>query len=639
MQRRSRFLALSVVCVVLLGLLVGTQVCAETLKEKVKEFDLKNGMKFLVVERHEAPVVFCAIVFDVGSANERNNITGISHLLEHMMFKGTEMMGTKNYKKEIPYIEKTDELGERTIELRKAMDEWRYETFRAFANQVIAGFSEEEKEQIGANKYEQNRLLAEKIRAMGMLPDSLTSVEYLIEDRGMNYLEMFIEHELAWGEISKLLDEQRQYIISEELWEYYMNNGSRFLNAGTSNDFTVYFVYLPANRLELWMTMESDRMDTPIFREFWSERDVVMEERRLSENDPDDVLSESFYSVAFTASPYKWPVLGWMSDLLTIDREELVEYHRVHYAPNNAVAVVVGDIDVKKVKKMAKKYFEPIPAQDPPPPVETREPEQQGERRVVVEHTANPRLMIGFHKPTFPHPDAVTTLLVNNVLSEGRTSRLYKSIYEEQELTARPVSVYTGPGDRYDNLLILSAEPQQPHTLEEVEAAILEELEKLKTEPVTDRELQRIKNQIDAMQIRQLGSNLGIAFTIAMGQLYLGDYKGLFELYDRVKAVTKEDVMSYAEKYFTPKNRTVGYRVKVEEEGKEGGEADDEAAAREVIMKYIQSLSQDEQMQIYQKFQQLRSPEEQKAFGMEIYERAKAAGFVKEKEEKKEEKQ
>ncbi|UCF05822.1 MAG: insulinase family protein [bacterium] len=640
MQRRSRFLALSVVFVVLLGLLMGTPVYAETLMEKVKEFDLKNGMKFLVVERHEAPVVFCAIVFDVGSANERNNITGISHLLEHMMFKGTEMMGTKNYKKEIPYIEKTDELGERTIELRKAMDEWRYEKFRAFANQVIAGFSDEEKEAVGANKYEQNRLMAEKIRAMSALPDSLTSVEYLIEDRGVNYLEMFVEHEIAWGEISKLLDEQRQYIISEELWEYYMNNGSRFLNAGTSNDFTVYFVYLPANRLELWMTMESDRMDTPIFREFWSERDVVMEERRLSENDPDDVLRESFYSVAFTASPYKWPVLGWMSDLLTVDREELVDYHRIHYAPNNAVAVVVGDIDVGKVKKMAKKYFGPIPAQEPPPPVETREPEQQGERRVVVEHTANPRLMIGFHKPTFPHPDAVTTLLVNNILSEGRTSRLYKSIYEEQELTARPVRVYTGPGDRYDNLLVISAMPQQPHTLEEVEAAILDELEKLKTEPVTDRELQRIKNQIDAMQIRQLGSNLGIAFTIAMGQLYLGDYKGLFELYDRVKAVTKEDVMRYAEEYFMPKNRTVGYRVKVEEEeDEEGGGVDEEAAAREVIMKYVQSLSQDEQMQIYQKFQQLRSPEEQKAFGMELYERAKAAGFVKEKDEKKEEKQ
>ena len=279
---------------------------AETLEEKVNEFELENGMKFLVVERHEAPVAFCAIVFNVGSANEWPNVTGISHLLEHMMFKGSKNIGTTNYKKEIPYIEKTDELGEKTIDLRGRIGEWRFEAFKDFSKTVVAGFSEEEQAEVGTDKDKQNRLLIEKIRALEEMPEELSSRKYLLEQDGTDYLELYLEYEEAWGEIVRLTDEQRsKYIINNELWESYMNNGSRMLNAGTSNDFTVYFVYLPSNRLELWMNLESDRMDEPIFREFWTERDVVMEERRLSDNDPNDVLDEAFNSVAFTACPYK----------------------------------------------------------------------------------------------------------------------------------------------------------------------------------------------------------------------------------------------------------------------------------------------------------------------------------------------
>jgi predicted Zn-dependent peptidase len=604
---------------------------AQTLEEKVRELDLENGMKFLVVERHEAPVVMCAIIFNVGSANERPNITGISHLLEHMMFKGTEMMGTEDYKKDRQYVEKTDVLGEKTIALRKQIGEWRFKHFKDFSMQVIGAFTEEENERVGANVFEQNRLLVEKIRAMAPLPDSLTAVPKLVEDRGKNYLDLYLEYTAVWGEIMRLLDEQRAFMIKEELWETYMNNGSSFLNAGTSNDFTVYFVYLPSNRLELFMVMESDRMEMPIFREFWSERDVVMEERRLSENDPDDVLDEAFNSVAFTASPYNWPILGWMSDLQTIDRKELAAYHRTYYAPNNAVAVLVGDVDAAKVKKLAEKYFGKIPAQTPPPAVETREPEQRGERRIVVEHTANPKLMIGYHKPTFGHPDQAGFTVLEQILAGGRTSRLYKAVYEEKELTMEPPRVYTGPGDRYDNLLVFSAVPQQPHTLEEVEAAIYEEIEKLKAEPVTERELERVKNQIDAQQIRQMGSNIGTMFTIAMGQLYMGDYREIFRFYDEVKEVTEENLMDITDRYLTEKNRTVGHRIKVEEEKAKG--AGEEQIDQAVLRQYVMSLPPEEQMAIMQKFQSLRSETEQMAYAKELWERAKAAGFVKEEQE------
>jgi len=621
--KRTSFLFAAVLAALALVTIAQSPAVAQTLEEKVKEFTLKNGMKFLVVERHEAPVAFCAVAYDVGAANEKPNITGISHMLEHMMFKGTEMMGTKGYKKELPYIEKTDALGEKTIALRKEMGEWRFERFHAFSKQVLESFTKEERERIGSNKHEQTRLVAERIRAMGKLPDSLAGVPYLVEDQGVNYFDKYLEYEAAWGEISKLLDEQRQHIVKDELWEQFMNNGSRFLNAFTSNDFTVYLEYIPANRLELFMNLESDRMEKPVFREFWSERDVIMEERRLGENDPEEALGEAFYSVAFTASPYNWPVVGWMSDLQTIDRKELQEYHDTYYVPNNALGVVIGDVTVEQVQKLAERYFGPIKPQPEPPRVETREPEQRGERRIVVEHTANPKLMMGFHRPIYPNPDAAALDVLESILAGGRTSRLYKTIFEEQQLTADEVNVYDGPGNRYDNLLIVEAKPRAPHTLEEVEKAILSEIEKLKMEPVADRELERVKNQIDAGLIRSLGSNMGIAFRVAFGELFYGDYHAMFRSFERAKEVTPADIQRVANKYLTANNRTVGWRVQVEEDKKEG--AAEEEIDQQALMQYIQSLPQEERMEIIKKFQSLRTEAEQAAYGKELWERAKAA--------------
>jgi predicted Zn-dependent peptidase len=621
-SRRTTFLFAVVLAALSLVVLAQASAVAQTLEQKVKTFELKNGMKWLVVERHEAPVAFCAIGVNVGAANEWPNVTGISHMIEHMMFKGTEMMGTKNYKKEIPYIQKTDELGDKTIELRKELGEWRFARFQAFSKQVLESFTKEEKDRVGASKFEQNKLIVDKIRAMQKLPDSLATVQYLVEDQGVNYLNKYLDYMLAWGDIAKLLDEQRQYVVKDELWGQFMDNGSRFLNAFTSNDMTVFLEYLPANRLELFMDLESDRMATPVFREFWSERDVIMEERRLGENNPDEALSEAFYSVAFSASPYKCPVVGWMSDLQTIDRKELQQYHDMHYAPNNALGVVVGDVSLEQVQKLAEKYFGPIPPKPLPAPLETREPEQKGERRVVLEHTANPRLMIGFHKPIYPDPDAAALDVLESILAGGRTSRLYKSIYEEKQLTAEEPNVSDGPGQRYENLMVIEAAPRAPHTAEEVENAILAEIETLKKEPISDRELQRVRNQLDAGMIRSLGSNIGITFQVAFGQLFYGDYHAMFRSFDRTKLVTAADVQRVANKYLTPKNRTVAWRVQVEEAKKAGGE---EQIDRAALMKYVQTLPADEQQAIFQKFQSMKSDEERKAFGKELWERAKAA--------------
>jgi len=620
-SRGAPAVAASVVAALLLAAVALAPARAQTLEEKVQKFELKNGMKWLVVERHEAPVVFCAVAYNVGSSNEWPNVTGISHLTEHMMFKGTKMMGTKDYEKEIPYIEKTDELGEKTIALRKEMGEWRYEAFHNFAKDVIESFTEKEKEEIGADKYKRSRLLAEKIRSMPELPDSIASFPYLVEENGVNYLEKYLEYEEAWGEIARLLDEQRKYMVKDELWEQFMNNGARFLNAFTSNDVTVYLEYIPANRLELFMDLESDRMESPVFREFWSERDVVMEERRLSENDPDDALYEVFIGTAFMASPYRWPVVGWMSDLQTIDRKELQRYHDIYYIPNNAVGIVVGDVKLSAVKRLARKYFGRIPAGPEPPAVETREPEQRGERRVVLEHTANPALLIGYHKPIHPHPDAAALGVLESLLAGGRTSRLYKSVYEEKELTAEAPSVSSQPGERFDNLLVIEAKPKSPHTLEEVEEAILEEIEKLKTGPITDRELQRVKNQLDAEMIRALGSNFGIVSHVGFGELLYGDYHQTFRNLERMKEVTAEDVRRVARKYLTKSNRTVAYRIQVEKEGGAEEEID-----RKALMQYVMGLPEEERAEIFQKFQSMRSDAERQAYARELWERFKASG-------------
>jgi predicted Zn-dependent peptidase len=555
-----------VILLAILCLCFQTAVYAQTLEDRVKEFTLKNGMRFLVVERHEAPVVMSAIAFDVGSANDWPSMSGVSHLLEHMLFKGTRQIGTTNYTKEIPYIRKTDELGERTIALRKEIGEWRFKQFQAFERQSVAAFSDEEKKLIGTDQYKQIKLFVEKVRAMPTLPAMLASTPYLIADRGKNFLDRYLEYRLAWGEIKLLLDRQRRYIVTDELTELYTKNGADDWNAFTSYDYTMYFVYLPANKIELWMTMESDRMANPVFREFWPERDVVMEERRLGENDPDDVLREAFFSVAFSASPYKQPIIGWMSDILAIDRKQLTAYHRVYYAPNNAVAVIVGDVDLKTIKKMAQEYFEPIPAQPAPPAVETREPAQIGERRVVVEHTANPQLMIGYHKPGYPHPDDSTFQVLIRILASGRLSRLYKTVYEKKKLTAGPPWAYCGPGSRYDNLMIIGAEPRHPHTLEQIEAAIYEEIERLKKEPVADRELQRIKNQYEAWMIRRMGANTWIAFQLAYNQMTRGDYRAILNQVEMIKKVSAADVMEAAKQYLIERNRTVGYRIQVQKE-------------------------------------------------------------------------
>jgi len=612
-----RFLS-AMLCLLVLSAGAVAPALADTLEDKVTEFELDNGMKFIVIERHEAPVVFCAVGFKVGAIYERPGITGISHLLEHMLFKGTETIGTKDFDAEREFLAREDELAEASRDLMLEIGAWRLEYLDEYSTELTASMSDEDREAVGSDRGLELELLIEMLEERGPGED-LAALTGLLEDAGKDFFDLYLTLKGTEMELYDVMAEHRELIISNELWETYMNNGSRMLNAGTSNDGTFYFSYLPANRLELFMLIESDRMANPIFREFYTERDVVNEELRMSLNDPGDVLYYSFLSTAYTASMYGVPVLGWASDISMVTRADLQDYFDTNYAPNNAVGFFAGDVDPDELKKQAEKYFGKIERGADLPELITREPKQQGERRVVVKQDAKPSLMIGYHVPANPHPDSYALTALQSILSSGRTSRFYKDIYEEQGLTREAPGAWMGPGDRLDPLFTISADPKDPHTLAEVEAAIMAELERAKTEPVEMRELERVWNQNEAELVRAMGSNMGLAFRVGFYAAMRGDWRALMTDMERMKQVTPEDIMRVAEKYFTEENRTVAWLVETESED---GESEEEIDFRE-IMVWAQTLPEAEQMELMQKFQTLDDAGRQ-ALAQELWDRMKA---------------
>lgn len=469
---------------------------APGLRLPVVEHRLKNGMTFLVLRREGAPTVSFLTQFQVGSVDERPGITGIAHLLEHMLFKGSPTVGTKDYKAEQALFPRIDAVAD-------SLDRERNRGQPADTAAV--------------------RRLAARLRA--------------------------------------LEDSARRYVVSNEFDEILTRNGAVGLNAGTFNDGTVYFFSLPSNRVELWFALESDRMANPVLREFYTERDVVAEERRLrTETQPSGILNEEFLAAAFKAHPYGWPVVGHMSDIQNLKRGQVLEYFRRYYGPNNAVVAIVGDVDPERIVALAEKYFGKIPRGVDHAPVVTREPEQLGERRVVVEWDAQPQVRIGYHVPAVSHPDAPAITMLSAILTQGRTSRLFDRLVIRERKASQVSSEFT-PGSRYPPLLAFQLVPIQPTTTEELERIVYEELDRLKSEPPSEFEFQKIRNQVEAAQVRRLQSNFGIAFQLASSQALYGDWRETFRQLQRIQEVTPDDVMRVAQRYFTPQNRTVAVLV------------------------------------------------------------------------------
>ncbi len=495
--------------VVVLLLLLPVVVWAQ--KVEVREEVLANGMKLLMVERHDSPSVVCGWVAKVGSVNEAPGITGISHLFEHMMFKGTKTIGTKNY--------------ERDKEILARQDAVRAEMEKEYS------------------------LLRGKLRR-GEISGSI----YDPENATPRLKELK-------AELEKLYAQEKENIVKDELDQIYTREGASGLNAFTTEDQTVYFVTVPANKLELWFWLESDRLANPVFREFYSERDVVREERRLRvESTPLGKFAEQFDAMFWQSTPYHHPVIGWPADVESISRKQAEAYFATYYAPNNITAVLVGDFDPQKALELAHKYFGRIPrGPQEPPEVISEEIPQLAEKRFLAEADTNPEVHIRFHAVPFGHKDMYAFQLLADLLNR-RTGRLYKSLVEEKKIAVgEPYATFRPM--KYAGYFEVGAEVKEGVDPTAVEGALLAELERLAQEPVGETELQKVKNQQLANSFRRLQSNFFLMLQLALYDS-LGDWRFINEAPARVQAVTAQDIQQVAARTFTKENRNVAIYVR-----------------------------------------------------------------------------
>ncbi len=489
---------------------------------EVQEHTMPNGMRWLLVERHDAPTIAAGWVAHVGSVNERPGITGLSHFFEHMMFKGTRVIGTRDITADLQLIAAQEKLREdMRLELRQMRERQR----------------------------------------RGEIDDLAKP-----ENRPEEYQKLEKQFDL-------LVEKQRQIIVKDQLDEIYTRNGGEFLNAFTNEDMTGYFVRFPANRLELWAWLESDRLRSPVFREFYSERDVVFEERRLrTEATPLGKYEEEFNALFWQAHPYKWPVVGWASDIPAYTKAQADDYFATYYAPNNLTGILVGDFESGQVLPLLGRYFGRIPrGQKSPPEVVTEEPRQLGEKRYSAEAETSPTVRIWWHGVPFVHRDAAALDLLTDVLS-GRTGRLYKGLVLGRQLANQASASIDLK--KYAGLIQVEVGVKDGKSPAAAEAAVYEELDRLQEEAVPATELLKVKNQAKANAYRRLQSPTFVMFQL-MQYEGLGDWRHINTYADRLNAVSAQDLMRVAKAYLTKEGRTVGVFLRKQGEAP----ADPEVAA------------------------------------------------------------
>jgi predicted Zn-dependent peptidase len=473
-------------------------------KVPVVEKQLANGMRLLMVERHDEPLVSGGWVAHVGSSNERLGITGIAHLFEHMMFKGTPTIGTKDYKKDQEVMAAQEQL----------RDEMR----------------EEEK----------------KVRAAyrrGEIDDPFKP-----ENQTPRYRELE-------AQFNQLIVQQRDLMVKNEFDQIYGGAGGSGMNAFTTEDMTAYFVNVPANKIELWMWMESERILHPVFREFYAERDVVFEERRMrTDSTPLGKFTEQFNSMFWESSPYAWPTVGWPSDIPAISKAQADEFYSLYYSPQNISLILVGDFKTNAVEALARKYFERIPrGPKNPPDLVTMEVKQEAEKRMYAEAEANPQVEIQWHTVPFGHKDSYALEILGQILAT-RTGRLYKGLVLGEGVATQ---VYADQNSqKWAGNFNAGGEVREGHKPEEVEQGIYQQIEKLKTEPISAEELQKVKNNFAAAEFRRLSSDSAIRMYLILNDGE-GDWHEINEAGAKHQAVTAADVRRVARQFFTKENRAV----------------------------------------------------------------------------------
>ena len=457
------------------------------MEDKVTRFTLNNGLTFVVIERHQAPVASFVTMVDVGSVNEPAGLSGLAHMLEHMAFKGTSRIGTTDWEAEKLVLAK----------LEKAYVQWRQ---------------------------------AQKSKN----PD-----QEEIQELKKRFMD--------------LKAQAQAYVKPNEFASIIEAHGGTDLNAATSSEYTMYFCSLPANKAELWFSLESERLRDPVWREFFTEKEVVLEERRMRvDSSPIGRMMERLLAVSFVAHPYRQPVIGWESDIKAALPSDLTRLYEKYYVPANMVCAVAGDVQPEQIQAWAEKYFGSQPSDPVPAKIETREPKRLGTKEMEISSRAQPVLARTYPGLSRFDPQAPALDLASDILSQGRTSRLYSSLVQNQGLAAQ-VGTYSGyPADIDPGLFLLFAIPNSGVQLSELAQGVAEQLDRIRNSDVSQEELQRVKNRARAQLLRGLDSNLGLARTLAKAQLLEGDWREAFWNLEQLEAVRSEDIRKVAAKVLDP---------------------------------------------------------------------------------------
>jgi predicted Zn-dependent peptidase len=348
-----------------------------------------------------------------------------------------------------------------------------------------------------------------------------------------------------------------KFVIPNQFSEIAEQNGAVGLNASTAEDSTQFFWSMPSNRLELWAYLESSRIAHPVEREFYKERDVVQEERRMRiDSSPTGRMLEEFAATAYTAHPYRVPPVGWESEISQVTATEADAFHKKYYVPSNIVIAVVGDLKAADAMPMLERYFSTIPTGPKPEPMTTIEPPQTAEKSVVIKETTQPFFIEGYHRPDYRDPDDSVYDAITDIFSNGRTARLYRALVRDQQIAADAEGFSGYPGEKYPELFAVYAVPLPGHTPAQMREAIHKQLDLLKTTDITDAELERFKTRSRADLLRGLADNEGLAHQLAEYQTMYGDWRQLFRQLAQIDAVTKADVRRVANKIFLDSNRT-----------------------------------------------------------------------------------
>lgn len=451
---------------------------------KVKTFTLKNGMRVILYDRGEAPVFAGAVVVRVGGSDEVVGETGISHLFEHMAFKGSDTVGTKDYRRERRLLARLEEIA------------------------------------------------TESNAAQTLSP----------------------EQQKEWDEIH---EELRSLWVSDDFTRRYDKQGASGQNATTDKEYTKYFVNLPRSAFEFWCRMEADRLINPVMRQFYQERDVVLEERRMRfEDDPGGRLYELLLGVAYQRHPYRAPVIGYEHDLRSLTATKLEAFRERFYVPSNIVVSIVGKIDVERDMEVIERYFGEVPAGPPVTRIINSEAPQKGERRVSIKMAASPELIIAYRKPNYPDPDDAPISVMAEILAGSSISPLYTELVKRKQIAAA-IGNDEGPGIAYPNLLMFSATVKAPHTSEQVLSAFDAVINRFKATGPTAEQLEVAKRSIGMSYLAQLQSNQALALDFASSELVFGTWKASVEWYDAMSKVTLADIRRVANTYLVPESRTI----------------------------------------------------------------------------------